>query len=183
MTSIIALKDRAANRVYMGGDRRISYLHKDGYIDDAEPKILIHGSMMFGFAGDKGIQNLCEIILPNLDLSKVDYYSIVQKVGNILALFRKDGTKSQILITDGVSKISWVDTNGNICPSITENEDFCTIGVGFDIIYGALSVSQQTNPRDKIREALQVVAVAYPKLVGGSFDIFPDDINYLENTK
>jgi hypothetical protein len=172
MTCIVSFTDNG--KVYMGGDRRLSYNAQTKLpTDSLHPKIIQTPSYIIGFSGNKGIQDLFDLISPLLDswAEDQDFDTVVQGLCNILYLYK--GNNSAIIFSDG-KRASAIDTEGGLMHDYkAPSANLLVIGVGLELVRGCFHSTSKILPKDKITEAIEVVSKYYPDTVGGTTDIFP----------
>jgi hypothetical protein len=172
MTCIISFTDNG--KVYMGGERRLSYNSKTkSPTDSLHPKIIQTPSYMIGFAGNKGIQDLFDpISLPFDSWAKTQHFdTVVQRLCNILSLYK--GNNSSIIFSDGKRASAITTEDGFLHDHQAPSTNLLVIGMGLELVRGCFHSTSKTLPKDKITEAIEVVSKYYPNAVGGAIDIFP----------
>lgn len=172
MTCIIGLKHE--NKIYMGGDRRISDLvFGDILPDKINPKIIKYNNLLIGFAGKTGLQDYIEIIIK--DLAGLPFEDLINKLSNIISLFRDDKYSSYMLVANDID-MNIISTNGDGVKLSSAKDNFLVIGSsGLDIVRGCFYQSKTIDPGKKITQAIEAVNRYYPNLVGGDIDIFTID--------
>ncbi len=163
MTCIVALQKDG--KIYIGADKRIS--SPDGsYFDSKESKLLIKDGITFGFAGNRGFQNLFELMLVNIHC--INYNELKLKIINILSLFKD--CVCEIFMSNGRS-LEYINFwNSSIFNLSIKNgiNNLYAIGLGKELINNLIPT--KFSPEDIIKEAILKVSEKY-MAVGNDIEI------------